>query len=219
MILTFTDLIMKDFVYQQHPDGSYILDKTGNLVPENGNDVIDTFLYVVGGIYKKVVLANKVNPGRIECNTYLLYEVLTRYSRDIFGQRRLDAKLDYLEKLGSLTPGQRKNLSKYSDYGFKVESYNPYVHRQLANLLYWLSVLKPFAIYPHSNAAIKPLGLAFKFHNEFMSYLLSLALLKPFNKTFVIHRSKGLFSKFLYDLHVRSLSRSSLEFLLVRYIA
>ncbi|MCL2191413.1 MAG: hypothetical protein FWB79_05450 [Treponema sp.] len=215
MSLQFSSFMMKDFVYKQNPNGLYILDANGCLIPESRNEVVDVFLQVLGTICGNIVKINKVHPGRVECNDYLLCQALSRYSRDIFGELRLEAKINHL----GLSEVQRENLSRYSDYGFKVDSRNPYVHRRLANLLYWLSILKPFAIYPKDNLAAKKLGLAFTFHNEYMCYLLSLAMLKPFNKTLTIHKSKGLFSKFLYDLHFRNLSRSSLEFFLIPYVA
>jgi hypothetical protein len=75
-------------------------------------------------------------------------------------------------------------------------------------------VLKPFAIYPDRNNPIRELGVAFEFHNEYVSYLLCLSSLKVFNYYLDIHKSRDSFYDFLYDLHFRSLSRSSLEFFL-----
>jgi len=215
----FASFLTIDFVYKQNPDGSYVFDETGGFLLENNNGIIDTFLRVLREIYINIVKNKQINPGRIECNEYLLYQALTRYSRDIFGERRLDAKINWLGKIGRLTPQQRSNLENYSDYGFKVDSCNPYIHRRLSNLLYWLSVLKPFAIHPEDNGIIKPLGVAFEFHNEYMSYLLSLAMLRPFNKTITIHNNRNLFADFLYELHFRSISRSSLEFCLNEHIS
>ena len=209
MILRFADFIRRDFVYQQNPDYSYIL-KNGVFVPVNRNDIIDTFMHIVHDIYVGILRKTRVSPGKVECNTHMLDQVLVRYSRDIFGKSRLDAKIKHLR----LTKAQRENLSEYSDYGLKVNSRNPYIHRRLANLLYWFSVLKPFAIYPHDNSALKSLGIVFDYHNEYVSYYLSLALLEPFNKTLDIHKNDVAFEEFLYDLHYRNLSRSSIEFFL-----
>ena len=41
---------------------------------------------------------------------------------------------------------EKREIEKYMDYGFKVNSANPYVHRVAAVFLYWFSVLKPFSI-------------------------------------------------------------------------
>ena len=217
MILHLTSFIARDFVYKQNPDGSYILDN-GYFVPENRNDVVDTILSMLHKIYTNIVRINRVNPGRIECNVPLLDQALTRYSRDIFGELRLNAKIDYYERIGRLLKEQRDNLAMYYDYGLKVDSCSPYIHRQLANLLYWLSVLKPFAVYPEDNTMVKPLGVAFEYHNEYVSYLLAVAMLKAFGLTLSIHREKDMFCDFLYDLHFRKLSRSSIEFFLDAYV-
>jgi len=219
MTLSFASFLTKDFVYQQNLDGSYVFDKTGKFLPENSNGIIDAFLCILHKIYTNIVSNKQINPGRIECNEYLLYKALSRYSRDIFGEQRLDAKINWLEKAGRLTPLQCDNLRNYSDYGFKIDSCSPYIHRRLSNLLYWFSVLKPFAIYPENNDVVKPLGITFEFHNEYMSYLLSLAMLRPFNKMIIIHKNRILFANFLYELHFRCISRSSLEFFLYRYIS
>lgn len=206
-----SDFLSMDFVYKQHPDKTHIIEN-GNLVADNRNEIIDTILKILHAIYSNIVTINKVNPGRIECNEYLLDQALTRYSRDIFGELRLDAKIKWLKDTGRLTKEQANCLAEYSDYGLKVDSCSPYIHRKIANLFYWLSVLKPFSIYVENNAVIMPLGVAFEFHNEFISYLLILAMLKPYNLILKIHTNKEMFYDFLYDLHFRNLSRSSLEF-------
>ena len=217
MVLNISGFLARDLVYKQNPESSYIIED-GELVRENINDVVDTFLEILEHIYTNIVTLNKVNPGRIECNEYLLNQALTRYSRDIFGELRLDAKIKNLKKTGNITERQQSSLSEYSDYGFKIDSRNPYIHRQLSNFLYWLSVLKPFAIYPEDISIVKPLGVAFEFHNEYISYLLALALLKTLDRTLIIHKQRQLFYDFLYDLHYRNLARSSLEFFLYAFI-
>jgi hypothetical protein len=214
MILNLTDFVLKDFIYRQNPDHSYVYDEKGDFQLENGNAIIDTILWILKQIYTNIVKINKVDPGKIECNEYLLYQALARYSRDVFGELRLQARIDYLQKLGRITEGQVNQLSRFYDYGLKIDSRSPYIHRQLSFLLYWLSVLKPFAIYPDESYTAKRLGVAFEFHNEYISYILCLSFLKAFNYSLSIHTNKDIFNDFLYDLHFRNLSRSSLEFFL-----
>jgi hypothetical protein len=131
---------------------------------------------------------------------------------------RLAGKIKHLQTLGVLTETQKNQLAQFSDYGLKIDSCSPYIHRQLATLLYWLSVLKPFAIYPDGSGIEKKLGIAFEFHNEYISYLLSLSFLKVFNHSLDLHKSRDGFYDFLYDLHFRNISRSSLEFFLGEHI-
>ena len=173
---------------------------------------------VLGKIYTNIVTVNNINPGKIMCNDYLLEKAITRYSRDVFGERRLSEKINYLQATGRITQSQNNNLSEFDDYGLKINSQTPYIHRKLSNLLYWLSILKPFAIYPNNNSAVMPLGVAFEFHNEYISYLLAIALLRVYGKTLTLHKNRHLFYDFLYSLHFRNLSRSSLEFFLYAYI-
>jgi hypothetical protein len=170
-------------------------------------------------IYTNIVVDSKINPGRIECNEYLLVQALARYSRDIFGELRLSGKIEHLQTLGVLTETQKNQLARFSDYGLKIDSCSPYIHRQLAALLYWLSVLKPFAIYPDKSNTVKTLGVAFEFHNEYISYLLCLSFLKVFNYSLDLHKTRDNFYDFLYDLHFRNLSRSSLEFFLGEHMS
>jgi hypothetical protein len=214
MGLNFTDFVTKDFVYKQNPDHSYSLDN-GKLQLVDRNAIVDAILEMLKNIYTGIVQNNNINPGEIMCNDYVLDQVLIRYSRDIFGEMRLHSKVEYLANIGRITPDQKTNLEEYSDYGFKTNSREPYLHRRVANLFYWLSVLKPFSIYPKDIASVmKTLGVAFTFHNEYISYLLILSVLKAFDVTLNIHKNKVYFSDFLYDLHFRNLSRSALEFFL-----
>jgi hypothetical protein len=109
-------------------------------------------------------------------------------------------------------------LSQFYDYGFKIDSVDPYIHRQLAVLLYWLSVLKPFSVKPDKTGVAAKLGILFEFHNEYISYLLCLEFLKAYGLYLDIHKDTDGFYDFLYDLHFRNISRSSLEFFLQAYV-
>lgn len=153
MSLNFTEFVIKDFVYQQNPDYSYPFDN-GKLKPADRNAIVDAILEMLKNIYTGIVQGKNLNPGEIRCNDYVLDQVLIRYSRDMFGEMRLHAKVEYLAKVGAITTEQKSHLEEYGDYGFKIDSCAPYLHRQVANLFYWLSVLKPFSIYPKDIALI-----------------------------------------------------------------
>jgi hypothetical protein len=203
---------MQDYLYKQNPDGSYIVNN-GRLQKENPNEVIDDMLGILKDIYSGIITHNNVRPEATHCNVPVLYQALTRYSRDIYGELRLYTKICELKKLGRLTETQYHDLVQFSDYGLKTTSKEPYIHRRAANILYWLSTLKPFYI-KADDTDIEKLGIAHKFHNEYVSYCLILTLLKPYNLMMDIHRKTEFFYDFLYDLHFRKLSRSSLEFFL-----
>jgi hypothetical protein len=218
MTLSFTDFIIYDLKYVQEPDGSYRLDN-GRLIERNMNDVLDTVMDGLKQIYTKIVTGCNLNPGRIMCNEYVLAQVLTKYSRDVFGESRLQAKIEDMKRLGRITESQKENLSTFTDYGFKIDSCSPYIHRHISNLLYWLCLLKPFSLYPKDNDTAKNMGEILEFHNEYISYLFVMSVLKALNCTITIHQEKrDFFLDFLYDLHYRNISRSALEFYLHKYI-
>jgi hypothetical protein len=90
------------------------------------------------------------DPSFTKCHPLIDYSallaVLTRYSRDIYGFRRITAKIHDLS--GKIDETQQKHLEQIvidgADFGFKIPSEAPYIERQAAVLLYWFSVLKPF---------------------------------------------------------------------------
>ena len=137
-----------------------------------------------------------------------------KYSRDIFGAKRLEERINNTKQL---TSTYKASLLKFEDYGLKVDSTSPYVHREIAVLLYWLSVLKPFSVEP-STDLLNEMGLAGRFHNEYISYVLAQAALQLYNCKLTVHDNEDVFFDFLYDLHYRNISRSSLEFCLHKYI-
>ena len=217
MSLNFYQHILFDYCYQQNPDGTYDFDTiTNDLKLRNKNEVIDDILCVLEQIYSNLLSLKGIdkNIQKPVCNIILLDQALTKYSRDIYGGKRLQARI---ENFNLLPTEQNDNLKKFFDYGLKIESTSPYIHRKIAVLLYWLSVLKPFSI-EASQQIIKKLGFAGKFHNEYMSYLLMQAALNVFDLRINLHDKLVDFSEFLYDLHYRSLSRSSLELFLNEYI-
>ena len=215
MSLSFCNHILFDYVYQQNPDGSYIFDKKSNdLQLRNKNEAIGATLTILGQVYANLISQYKIELQKPSCNVILLDQAYSKYSRDIYGQKRLHARISNCSQLSS-TP--KANLSRFSDYGFKIDSTAPYIHREISVLLYWLSVLKPFSIEPNSQV-LKKLGLSGKFHNEYISYVLSQAALQPYNMKLTVHKEMIRFSEFLYDLHYRNISRSSLEFFLNSYM-
>jgi hypothetical protein len=204
-----------DYCYEQNPDGTYVIDKaTGDLMLRNRNTAIDAILSVLKQVYTNIITQNKIRLHPPNCNVILLDQALYKFSRDIYGENRLQARIDQATQL---TETPRNNLCKFNDYGIKIDSTSPYFHRQIAVLLYWLSALKPFSIEP-SAQTLKVLGLAGKFHNEYISYLLAQSALRLYKLHITVHNNIFEFNEFLYDLHYRKLSRSSLEFFLNKYV-
>ena len=215
MSLSFSNNILWDYVYQQTPSGDYDFDpNTGDFKLRDKNQFIASILNVLHQIYSNIIAQNNISFSNSNCNTILLDQALMKYSRDIFGAKRLKARID---NASQLTSTYKTNLFKFADYGLKVDSITPYVHREITVLLYWLSVLKPFSIEPSPEMFYK-MGLVARFHNEYISYLLVQATLQLYNRKLTVHAVEDEFFDFLYDLHYRNISRSSLEFYLHRYI-
>jgi hypothetical protein len=145
-----------------------------------------------------------------------LLSVLARYSRDVYGFRRISAKIHNLG--GKIDEAQQRTLAQIvidgADFGFKIPSENPYVERQAAVLLYWFSVLKPFHLEYSGNGGGVPDAYIQAYFNEYFSYFLVCMAIHPQSVDFEIHKDKAQFEEFLNQLHYRNLSRSSLEFFL-----
>jgi len=210
--------LFQDAIYEHDSNINYSFTDSGDFVRRNRVTVIKQVMNIVEYLYE--IIKQKKNTF-IRCEPFVdhsaLMAALMRYSRDIYGFRRIAAKL---ENLGdSLTYGQKKQLDNIilegADFGFKIPSANPYVHREIAVLLYWFSVLKPFHLnikegeeYPVPNKNY------LAYFNEYFSYHLITTAISVQSVNLTLHLNKAYFLEFLNELHFRNLSRSSLEFFL-----
>jgi len=141
---------------------------------------------------------------------------LGRYSRDIYGFRRISAKLRNLDF--TLAPNLQREvesiISDSADFGFLIPSDSPYIHRQAAILLYWFSVFKPFRLEFTKGEEPLPDDYVISYFNEVFSYFLMDIALHGQSSGLTIHRNLAYFKEFLNELNHRYLSRSSLEFFL-----
>jgi hypothetical protein len=111
-----------------------------------------------------------------------LISVLTRYSRDVYGFRRISTKIRYFKDV--LDQGQQESLESIiaegADFGFKMPTEQPYVERQTAVLLYWFSVLKPFHLeYEPTKGRKPPEAYIQTYFNEYFSYFMICLALYP----------------------------------------
>jgi hypothetical protein len=145
-----------------------------------------------------------------------LLGALTRYSRDIYGFRRISAKIRDINM--GLEDVQQESLEQIieegADFGFKVPSAQPYIERQASVLLYWFSVLKPFHLDIKTAKNTPPEAYIQSYFNEYFTYFLVCLALHTQSVDLTIHTNKEIFIEFLNQLHFRNLSRSSLEFFL-----
>jgi len=148
-----------------------------------------------------------------------LNQAMCRYSRDVFGEKRLHARILHFKKKYNIQESDVRELINYEDYGLKIDSYSPYVHRRISCLFYWFSVFKPFRVVLKPKMAKEGKNYEhLEHHNEFITYILAMMVLACVNLKIDIHEDLALFKQFLYALHNRNLSRSSLEFFLDHHI-
>ena len=167
-------------------------------------------------LFTEIMPVNLLECVKPKIDPILFNQATSRFSRDIYGQLRLAARLQGIEKK------QKDEIKKYMDYGFKVNSSNPYIHRKFAVFFYWFSVLKPFSLdvlkFPQEKD--RKASIFCSCYNEFMTYYLLKCVGRSTNLELELDtRSWEYFEDFLTDLHFRNLSRSSLEFFLASYQA
>jgi len=165
---------------------------------------------------------------------YALGQAINKFTRDIFGPRRLMAVLKKV-------PNYKNIRSDMKKFGLKMDSEDPNMHRRVAYFFYWFSVYKPFHI--TKGADTKKNTIIPKRHqfiiecfNEFITYsLMQMALSSCIirhcpmaeckNKkagleegdcslTINLDKNENMFEIFLSRLHSNKLNRSSLELLL-----
>jgi len=208
--------LFQDVVYEHDNQINYIFE-AGNFKRRDRIAVLKRVKAIADLVYGYMV-AN--NASLTQCQPVIDYPALlgvfARYSRDIYGFRRIKAKIRNIG--ATLDIKQQEQLediiSEGADFGFKIPSGNPYIERQAAVLLYWFSVLKPFHLEFKEGHKNPPELYIQAYFNEYFSYFLICLALHTQTVNLVIHEKKETFKEFLNQLHFRNLSRSSLEFFL-----
>jgi len=211
--------LFQDATFEHNADINYVFEK-GQFKRRNSVAVIRKIVDMADALYAEFV-ANNSSFSR--CEPHIDYTALlgaiSRYSRDIFGYRRIKAKLENLERVVGTTANLKEEieniLSEHADFGFLIPTTNPYIHREAAVLLYWFSVLKPFHLDFKQGEGPVPEKRIMAYFNEYFTYSLVNIALHAQSTELFIHESEPLFmDEFLNQLHFRVLSRSSLEFFL-----
>ena len=217
-------LLLNDCYYKKSYSTpySYIFDEHGRFVKADKNLILDTIRDFVAFFIDGIT---PFAPVFESCSVYIDYaalnQALSKYSRDTNGARRFSAKINKIKHISKEDASSAiSGLEEYGDYGFKISSKLPYIHRCIANLFYWFSLLKPFHISTEKNIEqyAKEYEYLFSFFNEFITYMLLNETAKSHHLQLVLHASEPLFIDVLYDLHFRNISRSSLEFFLNEYL-
>lgn len=207
-------LLFSDYEYKQDLNFCYI--GAPFLKRDNKNIRFEKIEKIVLTLFTEILPKNLIKCVRPKIDPVLFNQATSRFSRDIYGQLRLAARLQGVEKT------QRDEIEKYMDYGFKVNSSSPYIHRKFAVFFYWFSVLKPFSleVLKFPTEQDRKASIFCSCYNEFMTYYLLKCVWRSTNLELELDtRSWEYFEDFLTDLHFRNLSRSSLEFFLASYQA
>jgi len=208
--------LFQDAVYEHDNNINYIF-KSGRFKRRDRLAVVNQVAAMADMLYEILVTGDVAFTRCMPLIDYpALLGVFTRYSRDIYGFRRISARI---RSFGTaLDQNQQEQLeqiiSEGADFGFKVPSGNPYIERQAAVLLYWFSVLKPFHLSFRDGHNPPPESYVQSYFNEYFSYFLICLALHTQTVNLSIHENKEIFKEFLNQLHFRNLSRSSLEFFL-----
>jgi hypothetical protein len=113
---------------------------------------------------------------------FALNQALCRYSRDIFGEKRLYARILHFSEKYKIQDYDTNELINFEDYGLKVDSCNPYIHRRISCLFYWFAVFKPFRV--NIKAAMpesENIYIYLEYHNELITYLMAMMVLDCLN--------------------------------------
>jgi len=208
--------LFQDVVYEHDGLFEYRLDD-GQFRRRNKVAVIRQVTAVANTVYQGFMAQDaSFSRCRPQVDYTSLLSVFTRYSRDIYGFRRIRAKIRHIGSSldESLSTQLEQIILDGADFGFKVPSGNPYIERQAAVLLYWFSVLKPFHL--HFNVSVRPVPEEYvlSYFNEYFSYFLVCLSLHTQGVDLALHEDIDVFKEVLNQLHFRNLSRSSLEFFL-----
>jgi hypothetical protein len=211
--------LFQDAVFEHDNDINYVFER-GQFKRRNRGDILKIIGEMADRLYAQMGAKNKMfSLCKPHVDYSALLGVVCRYSRDIYGFRRIKAKLENLERVVGPTANLKEEIENIilegGDFGFLIPSSSPYIHRQAAVLLYWFSVLKPFHLELKEPKAPYPEEYFHIYFNEYLAYSLINIALHAQSVELTVHKNKVYFKdEFLNQLHFRKLSRSSLEFFL-----
>jgi len=236
MITSLSFLLLSDIIYKRDTNNRYLLNENNEFIPDDMNEILDRIKDNVTMSWRRIARRKQfLRQCKMHINYGALKQVLIKYSRDVFGQKRL---LSILKKV----PNHKASLNSMEIFGMKINSFNPYIYRRVGCFIYWCCLLKPFHIRITKDDITIPEEDQFimECFNEITAYNLVKMMLgscgvfrncnysKCENKrngladddcilTINIDDDKEFFKDFLYDVHFRSLSRSSFELFMSKF--
>jgi hypothetical protein len=231
--MSLAELLLKDIFYKQDANDNYEFTKDNKFIENDINILISHIRDVLDNTFSDL---SRTRPFLRSCKMYIdhisLKQALSKYARDVFGQRRLSALL-------TKSPNYQYILDNMGKFGIKINSLDPYIHRRVGCFFYWICMLKPFRIEIQKDITVPPNGqYIISYFNELCAYVMIKITLggckiencietnceqnkKDVKKqkcclTINLDKDRHLFQDFLYASHFRKLSRSSLELFLSR---
>ena len=228
-------LVLTDIHYKNNA-GKYELGSNNELIENDLNEIADQLYPYLENL---MLTFSRKRPflAQFDMNVdyYALAQVFYKFTRDVFGPRRLKAVLNRV-------PNSNNTCNDMKKFGLKMNSDDPNIHRRVAYFFYWFGVYKPFSIVRGADAQDPDIPekhkFIIKFFNEFVTYSLVQMVLSSCiiltkncpkkeckNKkadlkkgdcflTINIDQNENIFEIFLSRLHNNKLNRSSLELLL-----
>lgn len=229
-------ILLRTDIFYKTKQGEYELGPNNEFSENDLNKIMDDLLpYLKGLISELSNRARFLAQYDLTIDYYALWQALHKFTRDIFGPRRLTAVLK--------KDPNYKNIRGYmKEFGLKMNSEDPNLHRRVAYFFYWFSVCKPFHVTKGED--VEDIEIPEKqkyiieYFNEIITYgLIQMALSSCIidipicpkteckNKkaglktgdcllTITLDQNENIFEKFLARLHSNKLNRSSLELLL-----
>lgn len=116
MITSLSALLLSDVIYVRGSNG-YELDEKNEPIPSNINEVLDRIVNSVTDSWGLIAQRKPfLGQCEIQFDFIALKQVLVKYSRDAFGQKRL---LALLKKV----PNYEAHLNNMGLYGIKINSF------------------------------------------------------------------------------------------------
>lgn len=160
-----------------------------------------------------------VQNSEVYIDYHSLYYSLTRYSKDVYGIRRIDNMLkDYIN-----SDNDRKLLLEKikNNSGMMLETLNPHLNKEIAYLTYHLACLKPFSLKKidknYFNNDEDQYSIFVQYFNEIIIYFIVRDILNQYDVKINIKRNDAEY--FLHCLKYRNITRSYLEFIFEHVIS
>jgi len=125
MPINLSSCLLNDFLYQQDKETYYVF-QNDKFIMVDRDMVADSILKNIDEIFEQLFGKDEQLFIERQYDPFALNQALCRYSRDIFGEMRLHARILHFAQKYKIQDNDVKELMAYEDYGLKVDSCSPY---------------------------------------------------------------------------------------------